>query len=529
MDFIINNAPTGLLILAGVLIVIGALLGLMRGFKRAFIRFLTVAVAFFGSLFACRYFLSNTEKVLNHPWTQKLLALLKVTFLDQLKEQVPDAYELLIGLPVAILSPIFFTILFLVAAFVLEIVSMIIGFFAGPKRGFRLLGGVIGAVQGAVFTVAIMVPLCGLLTNAVSAIDTIEEEKDPKYDVAAVDQLAGYKEQMLAVADAPIYKLVDKYAGTPICNSLMRYEVDGKEVNIKDETDNVAKLYAHSFPLIGTDIKAYTEDQVGAMNKLVADIDDSELFPRLIAAVLNAAGNAWDKGETFLSIPAPQATEEFEEVMKELYGVLKQSSADEDKNPPAGAPAGRSVVANDFQTLVDLMDVFEKHGVFPIIDDSDAMKDKLSNDPTLIPDIRAVLKSNERYEAVCDALERAAFKAVVANFIDVPEKSSPEYVEYHNMTTDMANALNGVSEEDKQAFSEEDKQAFFDDPDQFIGGDMESALEGYGVSLDDAVMNVAKDLISDALNEEFGEKIRNGETVTAEDIEDFLARMNNGN
>ena len=42
-------------------------------------------------------------------------------------------------------------------------------------------------------------------------------------------------------------------------------------------------------------------------------------------------------------------------------------------------------------------------------------------------------------------------------------------------------------------------------------------------------MNVAKDLISDALNEEFGEKIRNGETVTAEDIEEFLARMNNGN
>ena len=211
---------------------IGALLGLMRGFKRAFIRFLTVAVAFFGSLFACRYFLSNTEKVLNHPWTQKLLALLKVTFLDQLKEQVPDAYELLIGLPVAILSPIFFTLLFLVAAFVLEIVSMIIGFFAGPKRGFRLLGGVIGAVQGAVFTVAIMVPLCGLLTNAVSAIDTIEAEKDPKYDVAAVDQLAGYKEQMLAVTDAPIYQLVDKYAGTPICNSLMRYEVDGKAYDV---------------------------------------------------------------------------------------------------------------------------------------------------------------------------------------------------------------------------------------------------------------------------------------------------------
>ena len=38
MDMILNNGPTILLILAGVLIVIGALLGLLRGFKRAFIR-----------------------------------------------------------------------------------------------------------------------------------------------------------------------------------------------------------------------------------------------------------------------------------------------------------------------------------------------------------------------------------------------------------------------------------------------------------------------------------------------------------
>ena len=525
MDFIINNAPTGLLILAGVLIVIGALLGLLRGFKRAFIRFLTVAVAFFGSLFACRYFLSNTEKVLNHPWTQKLLDLLKVTFLDQLKEQVPDAYDLLIGLPVAILSPIFFTLLFLVAAFVLEIVSMIIGFFAGPKRGFRLLGGLIGAVQGVVFTVAIMVPLCGLLTNAISAIDTIEEEKDDRYNVAAVDQLAEYKEQMLAVSDAPIYKLVDKYAGTPICSSLMRYEVDGKEVNVKDETDNVAKLYAHSFPLIGTDIKAYTDDQIGAMNKLVGDIDDSELFPRLIAAVLNAAGTAWDKDEAFLSIPAPKATEEFEEVMKELYGVLKSSSAEEDKNPPEGAPAGRSVVANDFQTLVDLMGVFEDHGVFPIIDDSDAMKDKLSNDPTLIPAIRRVLKSNQRYAAVCDALERAAVKAVVASYIDIPEKSSPEYIEYHQMTTDMANALNGIDSSDLQSF--------FNDPDSFIGSDVQTALDDNpDVAINSEMISIAKDLLADAMAQDpdLKAKLEDPEqSITAEDIEAFLATMNGGN
>ena len=525
MDFVLNNGATVLLILAGVLIGFGALLGLFRGFKRAFIRFLTVAIAFFGSLFACRYFLTNTEKVLNHPWTQKLLALLKITFLDTLKEQVPDAYELLIGLPVAILSPIVFTALFIVAAFVLEIVSMIIGFFAGPKHSFRLLGGVIGAVQGAVVTVAIMVPLCGLLTNAVSAIDTIEEEKDDRYNVAAVDQLAGYKEQILAITDAPIYQLVDKYAGTPICNSLMRYEVDGKEVNIKEETDNVAALYAHSFPLIGTNIKAYNQDQIGAMNDLVNDIDKSELFPRLIAAVLNAAGGAWESGEEFLSIPAPEVSEEFKDVMTKLYAVLKASSADDDPNTPTGMPAGRSVVANDFQTLVDLMDVFEKHGVFPIIDDSDAMKDKLSKDPTLVPDIRTVLRANDRYAAVCDALESAVIKAVVANYVDIPETGSPAYVEYHQMTTAIADALNGVDNADLQAF--------FDDPDQFIGTDVQSALDDNpDVTIDSAMLDIAKDLLADALAQDADLKAKledPDQTITAEDIEAFLAAMNNGN
>lgn len=523
MDLILNNGPTALLILAGVLVGFGALIGLLRGFKRAFIHFLAVAVAFFGSLFACRYFLSNTEKVLNHPWTQKLLDLFKITVLDQLKEQVPDAYDLLIGLPVAILSPIFFTLLFFVAATVLWLVAVIIGFFSGPKHSFRLLGLVIGAAQGAVVTVAIMVPLCGLLTNAVSAIDTIEEEKDDRYNVAAVDQLSGYKEQILSLTDAPIYQLVDKYAGTPICNSLMRYKVGDKEVNVKEETDNVAALYAHSFPLIGTNVKAYTQDQIDAMDKLVNDIDKSELFPRLIAAVLNAAGNAWNNGDAFLSIEAPAVSDEFDEVMKELYKVLANTSA----YPKSDAPDAKTEVAANFDTLVRLMDVFDNHGIFPIIDDGDAMKNKLSNDPTLIPDIRFALKSNEyhNYDAVCDALERAAVKAVVASYIDIPEKSSPEYIEYHQMTTDIANALNGVNSSDLEAF--------FNDPDNYIGSDVQTALDDNpDVEIDSEMISIAKDLLADAMAQDPDLKAKledPDQTITAEDVEAFLATINGGN
>ncbi|MBO4283142.1 MAG: CvpA family protein [Clostridia bacterium] len=509
MALIMNHAPTALLILAGVLIVFGALLGLLRGFKRAFIRFLTVLVAFFGSLFACRFFLTDTKRVLEHPWTQKLLALLKVTFLDQLQEQVPEAYDLLIGLPVAILSPIFFTVLFLVAAFVLEIVSMILGFFAGPKRSGHLIGGVIGAVQGAVFTVALMVPLCGLLTNAVSAIDTIEAEKNENYNVAAVSQLSEYKEQMTAVTEAPIYKMVDTYAGSPICKSLMRYKVDGKEVSIKDETDNVARLYAHIFPLIGTNIKEYKQDQIQALYKVTEDLDRSELFPRLITTILNAAGKAWSEDEGFLSVSAPEASGDFKNVMIELFNIMETTSTD----PVSDDPDAKSVIASDLKTLVDLMDVFEKHGIFPIIDDGDAMKNKMASDPSFIPEVRRTLRSNDRYKPVCDALERA----VVSSVVSVPDKDSPDYEKFQDMTEDVATALNGLTDEQRQAF--------FDDPktlldDTTYGDQMRTALQNYDVG--EEMMDISKELISDVLNEEFGQKLKDGENVTAEDVEEFL-------
>ena len=252
MDWVLNNAAMILLILAAVLIGFGALLGIFRGFKRAFIRFLTVVAAFFGSLFVCRFFLTNTEKVLNNARLNAIIERFNVTILDQLKAELPEVYSVLIGLPVAILSPIIFTVLFIVASFFFELISMIIGFFAGPKRGGKLVGMLIGAAQGAIVTVALMIPLCGLLTNAVSAIETIEAEQDEGYTVEAVEQLSAYKEQMTGVTDSPLYKLVDKYAGKPVCDSLMRYSVDGKDIDVKKETDNVARIYAHSFPLIKT-------------------------------------------------------------------------------------------------------------------------------------------------------------------------------------------------------------------------------------------------------------------------------------
>jgi len=531
MDWVLDNASLLLLILAGVLIVFGALLGLFRGFKRAFIRFLTVAIAFFGSLFACRFFLVDPKRVLDHPWTQKLLDLLRVTeYLEQLKEEVPKAYDFLIGLPVAVLSPIVFTALFLVAAFFLELVYFIIGFFAGPKRSGRLLGMIVGAVQGAVVTVAIMVPLCGLLSHAVSAIETIEAEKDPGYTVEAVDQLSEYKQQMTAVTDAPIFKLVDK-VGTPICNSLMRYKVDGVEINVGSEIDNTASIYAHAFPLMDTPLKEYSQKQIQALyqitgndkagdERIEGDVSESRLLPYLLSRVLNAAGESWSKDEEFLSVAVPDMSDDFDKVMNEFFEILKTTNTD----PIDDRSESRSTIVTDLKTIVDLLDVFERHGMFPIIDNSDAVKNKFATEPKIIDEMREILNKYPRYQKLCDELERAAFRSVVVDVIDIPEKGTPEYHQFQTMTGDVANILNNLSSDDRIAFIE-NPSAFIGDSSKDFGDDITSALEDYLGDIDEDQMNLTKDLIADAINEEFGEAIREGKTdFSAEEIEDFLRR-----
>lgn len=522
MDWVLNNASLILLLLAGFLILFGALLGLLRGFKRAFIRFLTVLIAFFGSLFVCKFFLANTRKVLSYDWMQKLLTTTGADeYVEKMETNMPAAYDLLIGIPVAFLAPIVFTVLFLVAAFFLELVSMIIGFFAGKRKG-RLLGALIGAVQGAVVTVAILVPLCGLLSTAVSTIETLEAEADA--DSETIEQLADYKEQMEAVTEAPVYKLVDKI-GSPVCDGLMRYKVDNDYISVRKEANNIARLVAHVM-VMNKDIKEYDQTQITAMNNMVEDIDQSTLMKRLITEVLNAAGKAWERDGQFFDNDAPDVGKDFEKVMKALYQILATTSED----PVSDAVDAKSVIATDLQTLVDLMDVLEKHGIFPIIDDSDKLSDKFSNDPDLIKDCRKALRSNKRFDPVCNALEDMAFKAVVTNVIEIPEKgASQEYAEYHSMTTEVANAVNNVSEEDKEAF--------LADPQQFIADNLENALKDYLKDENDeipedvdAMISVTMDLIADAIvnDEDLKDKIENNEDITADDIEEFLNKIRNG-
>ena len=534
MDWLLNNSSLALVILAVVLILFGALLGLLRGFKRAFIRFLTVMVAFFGSIFVCKYFLSHTKTVMEYSWMKQLL---EMTGLDEyvakMETDLPQVYELLIGLPVAVLAPIVFTVLFLVAAFVLGIVSIIVGFFAGKRNG-RLIGAVIGAVQGVVFLVAITVPLCGLLNNAVTAIKTVEAEGDPNSE--AVVELAETREKMEAVTDAPIYKLVSKI-DSPVCDGLMRYKIDGGYISVRKESENVSRLFAHIL-ILNTDIKKYDQTQITAMNSMVDDIEQSTLMKRLITGILNAAGDAWSRDATFFDQKAPtsEIPKEYQKALKELYKVWSTTSED----PVSDAAGAKSVIATDLQTLVDLMDVLEKHGIFPIIDNGDALEDKFANDPTLVSDVRNALRSNSRYDAVCDALEEAAFQAVVTSFIKVPEKpvdgepQSQQYIEYHEMTTQAAEALNQASAEDVQAF--------LDDPEKFIGENVEQALIDFFMNDDgkvdddgeltptvNALIDVAKDLIAEkvAEDEDLRNKIANQE-IDADDIENFLSQIKAG-
>ena len=150
------------------LIVLGAFLGLLRGFARSFLRFFTVLVAFVSSVLLCGSFIGDPERLLGSSLGQRLIA--KVPLLREVTETMPELSALVLSLPTAMLAPIVFFVLFAVLVIVLWIVYGIAAAFIFPKRKRRsffaplshLLGAAIGAAQGAIVVLALLIPIIGM-------------------------------------------------------------------------------------------------------------------------------------------------------------------------------------------------------------------------------------------------------------------------------------------------------------------------------------------------------------------------------
>ena len=211
----------------GFFALIGALAGLARGFYRQSVRTVTVAIAAVLSFVAIGLLYSSISNALEGKTAVDIINLLiengiisadtDTSIIENLDMKTA---ELLLALPLGlIVAPIIFIVLFILLSAIMMIIHVIIcalcGFKSSRNNAFtRLLGFVLGLLQGAAVAGLILMPVIGIGNMAKDTLTVLEQKAaDEDFTKSCSDVYHTYAEEFVENPAIRIYSALG-------CNSL---------------------------------------------------------------------------------------------------------------------------------------------------------------------------------------------------------------------------------------------------------------------------------------------------------------------
>lgn len=275
--------------IAGVAVLFGFLLGLKRGFDKSLIRIILVAVALVAAWLL-------REQITN--WIMNITVSSGKTVAQTITEAIPADYANFADMILPIVKMITCVAVFIAIFIILQFATWLIGLIVGVlfrRTNARLLGGVIGLVQGALVALAIIIPLNGAILST-EKLTSLEINGEQPLNVQEYVDFTGYKESQVC-------KFVSKI-GDGIYAQLASVKVEsGERKNLDDQIDafvagvKIAEQ-AQKFNEINTS-NGLDENNVAQIKQILADIDEikGQLTPaqksalnEMVAAASDALG-----------------------------------------------------------------------------------------------------------------------------------------------------------------------------------------------------------------------------------------------
>lgn len=275
--------------IAGVAVLFGFLLGLKRGFDKSLIRIILVAVALVAAWLL-------REQITN--WIMNITVSSGKTVAQTITEAIPADYANFADMILPIVKMITCVAVFIASFIILQFATWLIGLIVGVffrRTNARLLGGVIGLVQGALVAFAIIIPLNGAILST-EKLTSLEINGEQPLNVQEYVDFTEYKESQVC-------KFVSKI-GDGIYAQLASVKVEsGERKNLDDQIDafvagvKIAEQ-AQKFNEIDTS-NGLDENNVAQIKQILADIDEikGQLTPaqksalnEMVAAASDALG-----------------------------------------------------------------------------------------------------------------------------------------------------------------------------------------------------------------------------------------------
>ena len=503
---IVNIALLGFV---GFLALVGMLKGLRRGIKRQTVRTITIILSIVLSFIAVKVLYSTVLGIFEGTTMAELFVQLEAGGIpldqetkDLLANFDPVVIEYILAIPLALLvGPILFVPVFIVISAVMLIIHAIVSGILGFRKkentkGTRLLGMLLGFIQGVLVSVVLLVPVLGLANIVSGTVDTIRA-KEVKSDVET-ELLTMYDEDLKDIIENPTIKTLGALGGNLTYNALATIKVEDNRVDMTEQIDTVLVVYNEIDSFGSMDFMNLTAEQQDTIRNLINVVCDSNYFAPLLSNVAKGAAT------TLEGTLAAEMQEPIKTLVVDILAIFKTSS--------------QATLKSDLNTFCDFFFYLTNRGVLasatggsgnPDAESEDIMtvlfKTDDSNGKTTIDNAIAILDSNERTKPIISSLVKISV-AYAKESLKNETGSLPEIegVEIEQIYDDVKAGINEIVQINPESYAteEEYKEAVSDSLESFVvnNGFVDQAeIDANRESMDEVFS-----VVSDHIIENFG-------------------------
>ena len=401
--------------------------------------------------------------------------------------------ETAIGLPVSLITPLIFVLLYIIFSLLAYVVYLFILIFAGRKMRkskknnvplSKVRGMVWAGVSSALALVAILLPIAFYGDLFGEAIDAIAQTD--VMDAETKTMITSVTDQYVApITDSTAVQMFRAFGGDEMINEMTTFEVNGENVYIKDEIGAVAELVSNGMPLTEAGNPAdYGEKEADALVAVVDSFSKSSFLTGLASEAVYFLTEDMVEGEGEM----PMADNElFGGLITKMIVIVHEDSKETKK------------FTADLHTVAEMASTLIKGGVLSNMDDTDALMEELAGGST-IKEFILILGENNSMKCLIPEVTNIGIKAI-ASAIEVEEDADALYNELLNT---IATDLNNVRDlDDANKVSE-------------LSPKLNSAFDYAGIVIDKKII----DLYSVAMIEDLV-KPAEGD-ITAADVQNFF-------
>lgn len=407
-------------------------------------------------------------------------------------------FEFVLGLPVALISPVIFVTLYVVLSLISGIVYLFILIFGGraikksnqkdiPYVKAKCIAWSAASAFLSLIVILIPVAFYGGLANdvveTVAGMEVVDAKTQETLQMVSDDYLT-------PIAGGTTVSVFRALGGDILIDEMTSFTISGGTVYLRNEVRAIFNVADSVMALTG-DLSECGDAEADALVVAVDSLTNSKLLTAISAELICMSTEEIATGKKYIKVDDSGM---FDDLVNKTVTILYTDAKSENDTERTQYKADLKTVALMFSDLI-------KGGAIANMDDTEAMMDELAGGTTIKKVIRD-LGQNSSMKCLIPEVTNIGIKAI-ANAVDVREDADEVYNE---LMSTIAADLNSVKELDD---AEKVKE---------LSPKLTDAFDNAGIVIDKQVIDLYSVAMIQGIINEAGD-----EEITAADVEGFFA------